>query len=419
MKDIYLIHKICIYFSILVIICFFIYFNFFNSSNNSEIFIKNLIETNTPIRIREGNNLGDYINDYDIIVYNKNFYDKLLTLGELGLGESYMDGDWDSKNLEETLYKLQENEQKLKNEIMKNSLTALFLNIKEKIIDYLPNNTLESVKNNVSHHYDIGNNLYEKMLDKNMQYTCAYFHKPNMTLDEAQEAKIELVAKKLNFQQGDKVLDIGCGFGSAASYFAEKFGVNVVGVTLSKEQIKYHKEHFANPNVEIRYQDYREVTGKFDKIYSIGVLEQVGRKNYKEYYDKCYELLNDNGVMLIHTIGTIDRFHSGPGGWMDKYIFPEGQLPHLSNLTNEYSDKWYLQDFQNIGLSYVKTLRAWRKNIGNWKGLDNYDERFRRMWEFYLLSCASCFNIRHIHLYQLVYFKNTTTRDDDAYYIRN
>lgn len=398
---------------IFVLILGFILYN--NHNNTTKQFIKTLIKNNTNINIIED---GNPINSYDIIVNNDDFYDKVMSKGELGLGESYMDGDWDSNNLEETLHELMINMDKLEKHISNNSFGVLILQTKSQIVKLLPNNTLKSSPKNISSHYDIGNDLYEIMLDKNMQYTCAYFNKPNMTLDQAQEAKLELIAKKLDFKPGMTVADLGCGFGSTAVYFAKNYGVNVIGATLSQEQVNYYNDNIKHPNVEIRFQDYRNVTGKFDRVYSIGMLEHLGQKNHKEYYDKCYELLNDDGLMLIHCIGTTDR-HVERCEWINKYIFPEGEIPHISNYTREFSDKWYLQDYQNFGLSYAKTLRAWKENIGNWEGLDNYDERFRRMWDFYLLGCAARFQTRQIYLNQLVYFKNTTTRPDDAYYIRD
>lgn len=408
-----------IYLILTIIIIFIIGFRYISqtsSNNNSEKFITNLIQDNTSIKIIEK---GDNpTNNYDIIVNNKDFYDKVLATGELGFGESYMDGDWDSADLEETIYRLILKEPELRQSIINNSISAILLKINIMFKSLLPNNTLSSSKENISSHYDIGNDLYIKMLDKNMQYTCAYFNKPNMTLDEAQEAKLDLIAKKLNFKKDMKVLDIGCGFGTAAVYFAKKYDVNVLGVSLSKEQINYYENNIKHKNVELKYLDYRNVTGKFDRVYSVGMFEHVGRDNYKEYFDKCYDLLKDDGIMLLHTIGTIDR-NNGISDWIYRYIFPEGELPHISNLTDTYIDKWYLQDYQNFGLSYAKTLRAWRKNIGNWEGLDKYDERFRRMWDYYLLACAASFKCRHINLNQLVYFKNTTTRPDDTYYIRN
>ena len=250
-----------------------------------------------------------------------------------------------------------------------------------------------------------------------MQYTCAYFNKPRMTLDEAQYAKMELIAKKLNLKPGMDVLDIGCGFGSMAQHLAKKYKVNVVGVTLSKEQIEYANKYFPHNNVKIYYEDYRNVEGKFDRVYSVGMFEHVGRKNHHEYYNKCYELLKDNGIMLIHTIIT-DARKWIPNGFINKYIFPEGEIPHIENLTRSFIDKWHLEDIQNFGISYSKTLRRWRKNIGDWEGLDSYDERFRRMWHLYLLGCAAGFKNRDMSLYQLVYVKKDTQRIDNLHHIR-
>ena len=296
------------------------------------------------------------------------------------------------------------------------SLEFILLGVTNYITTYLPNNTLDTVKGNIEHHYDIGNDLYSKMLGKHMQYTCAYYHKEGLTLDEAQNAKMELIAKKLKLNEGLTVLDIGCGFGSLATHLATKYKVNVVGVTLSKKQIKLHEEHFKHPNVIIKYMDYRNVLGKFDRVYSIGMFEQVGKINYKEYYDKCHTLLKDDGIMLLHTIGS-----STPNigsDFISKYIFPEAELPGLSDLTKDYTDQWHLEDFQNFGLSYAKTLRDWRNNIGDWKGLDGYDTKFRRMWEFYLIGCAASFQRKQIYLWQLVYTKKCNTTFD-GYYIRD
>ena len=390
----------------------------FNYNINSKEFIKNLIENNTNIKIIEN---SSPINDFDIIVTNNDFYKKVLQNGELGLGESYMDGDWFSNNLQSTLLILIKNQVKIENEIKNKSFNFCLFNLKIFLRSLLPSNTIVSSRKNISMHYDIGNDLYIKMLDKNMQYTCAYYYKPNMTLDEAQEAKLHLIAKKINLQKGERVLDIGCGFGTAAAFFAKNYEVTVVGVTLSKEQVNYFKEHVNNPNVEIRNQDYRLLNksedGMFDKIYSIGCFEHLGIKGHHLFYDKCYELLKNNGTMLLHTISGADRYNP-QSPWINKYIFPEVDIPHVCYFTKPNSDKWQLQDYQNIGMSYAKTLQAWSDNIGNWEDLENYDSRFKNMWKFYLDSCIAAFKARKIHLSQCVYFKYTTDLDNDPYYIR-
>tara|TARA_A100001011_G_C14179287_1_gene786080 strand:- start:18 stop:1187 length:1170 start_codon:yes stop_codon:yes gene_type:complete len=382
-------------------------------------FITNLVEQNTNIKLHTRNKrTSKKSKNKDIIVNNKRMFEKIASNGELGLADSYIDGDWDSDNLEKTIYELLSKLELLKTKIKKQSLNFIFMEIKAQIKNRIQNNSIKSSKRNISHHYDIGNDLYEKMLGKHMQYTCAYFNKPNMTLDQAQYAKMQLIAKKLDLKPNMKVLDIGCGFGSMAQHLAKHHDVYVIGVTLSKEQKSYADQHFSHPKVTIELKDYRNVRGQFDRVYSVGMFEHVGRKRYKEYYDKCYELLKPDGIMLIHTIGTKTRRWSH-NTFINKYIFPEAELPHIENLTHSFVDKWHLEDWQNMGLSYAKTLRAWHANIGDWSGLDDYDERFRRMWNFYLLGCAATFQCRYTLLWQIVYTKRNSNRIDDCHHIRN
>jgi len=375
--------------------------------------MKTLLQENTDIELIR--NTDKPTKDTCIIVNNDDFFSKAMSKGELGVAESYMDGDWDTPDLERTLGNFLRNKTKLESHIY--SLEFFLLGLTSYITTHLPNNTLDSVKGNVEHHYDIGNDLYSKMLGKHMQYTCAYYHKDDLTLDEAQLAKMELIAKKLNLKEGLTVLDIGCGFGTMATHLATKYKVHVVGVTLSKEQVKYHEDHFKHPNVAIKYMDYRDVDGAFDRVYSIGMFEHVGKTNYKEYYDKCHSLLKDDGIMLLHTIGGAPGRNIESNDFIGTYIFPEGELPDLSDLTKDYTDQWHLEDFHNFGLSYAKTLRAWRHNIGDWSGLDNYDTRFRRMWDFYLFGCAAAFERKQVYLWQLVYTKRCNT-EYTGYYIR-
>ena len=387
--------------------------------NDSRLFIINLIQNNTSLKLVDRDNYNKQKFPKGVIIINNNaMFNKIATRGETGLGESYMDGDWDTDNLEGCIEELIKNQFKLSKEMKNQSISFLLLTIKENIKQKISNNTIESSKKNISSHYDIGNDLYKKMLGKHMQYTCAYFYKPNITLDEAQYAKMELIAKKLDLKSGMKVLDIGCGFGSMAKHLATKYNVNVVGVTLSKEQKIYSDKHFYHPNVSIQLKDYRHVKGKFDRVYSIGMFEHVGKKNYHEYYDKCYELLKDDGIMLLHTICNHNRKWDH-NSFLNLYIFPGGEVPHIENLTGEFIDKWHLEDLQNFGMSYNKTLRCWRKNIGNWSNLEKYDIRFRRMWEYYLLSCAANFKQRGLSLWQIVYTKHNSQRLDDCHYIRN
>ena len=373
--------------------------------------MKKLLEENTDVELIR--NTDEPTKNTTIIVNNDDFFSKSMAKADLGVAESYMDGDWDTPDLERTLSNLISNQDKLRKHIC--SLEFILLGLNNYITTFLPSNTLESSKTNISHHYDIGNDLYAKMLGKHMQYTCSYFYKEGLTLDEAQYAKMELIAKKLKLEEGLTVLDIGCGFGSLATHLATKYKVKVVGVTLSKEQVKYHEEHFKHPNVTIKFMDYRNVTGTFDRVYSVGILEHIGKINYKEYYDKCHSLLKDDGIMLIHSIGASKG--KSNDDFIEKYIFPGCEIPELQDLTKEYTYQWHLEDFQNIGLSYAKTLRSWHSNLGDWSDLPNYDTRFRRMWDFYLLGCAAAFQRKQIYLWQLVYTKKCNTKFD-CYYIR-
>lgn len=404
-----------IYYIIIAIIIVLLIVAYYYNKSSKEIIHKiadGIINIRTPSEPRQSAT--------DIVVYNEKAYDRILSSGELGFGESYMDGDWDCEDIEGMFIILGNRQDKLANKLKKHSIPFALASIKSYIVSKLPNNTLSSSKTNISTHYDAGNDLFHKMLDKNMQYTCAYFNRPNMTLDEAQLAKIELIAHKLGLKPGMTLLDIGCGFGSLAKHLASKYGVYVDGVTLSKEQKKYADDHFSHPNVKIALLDYRNVKGEYDRVYSIGMFEHVGHKNYQTYFDKCYQLLKPNGVMLLHTIGT----NYNPwkrSTFYNKYIFPEGELPNLIQLSKASIGKWNLEDMQNLGLSYAKTLRAWRANISDWEGLERYPVKFRRMWIFYLCSSIGGFVRKDpgCLLWQFVYTKKDNSRGDNCNYIRN
>lgn len=403
-------YKYFVIFILLILILILLFYK-----NDNEKMIVDIIHKNTDIQvIKKGENILP--NKIYLIVNDKKMFRKITLNGEIGFGESYMNGDWDSNNLDGLLVELRNNYEKLEKHVMKYSLSLLFMNFVGFIQNQMPSNTLESSPQNMKVAYDIGNNLFEKMLGKYMQYTCAYFHKPNMTLDDAQYAKMELIAKKLDLKPGMKVLDIGCGYGSMAQHLAKKYNVNVIGVTLSKEQKKYAEQKFKHPNVSIQLKDYRHINEKFDRVYSVGMFEHVGIKNHKVYFDKCYKLLNNNGIMLLHTIGTNNR-ELPKNSFVFKYIFPGVEIPNLQNLS-EHIDKWHLEDLQNFGISYSKTLRNWNKNLGDWSGLDEYDIRFRRMWKLYLLMCAANFETRGVCLWQIVYTKLNSKRKDDLHHIR-
>ena len=393
-----------------------------SKTSSPEKFITNLVEQNTNIKLHTRNKrTSKKSKNKDIIVNNKIMFEKIASNGEVGLADSYIDGDWDSNNLEKIFYELLSKKKLFTTQIKKQSLNFIFMEVKALIKNRIQNNSIKSSKHNVDFTYNkIGLDLYEKMLGKSMAYTCAYFNKPGMTLDQAQYAKMDLIAKKLDLKPGMHILEIGCGWGVMGNYLCNKYNIFIDGVTLSEEQYKYYKNNCTHPRLTIQIKDYRNIIGKnkYDRIYSVGCFEHIGRKNYKQYYDKCYELLKTNGIMLIHTIGTNKRKWSH-NSFINKYIFPEGELPHIENLTHSFVNKWHLEDWQNMGLSYAKTLRAWHTNIGDWSGLDDYNERFRRMWNYYLQGCAASFQHRDIFLWQIVYTKRNSNRNDDCHHIRN
>jgi cyclopropane-fatty-acyl-phospholipid synthase len=260
---------------------------------------------------------------------------------------------------------------------------------------------------NAQRHYDIGNDLYEPMLGSTMAYTCAYWAWGAKTLDQAQTDKFELICRKLGLKKGMRVLDVGCGWGGLSMHIAEKYGCEVICFTPAREQIAYIKEHTKKLKVKPKlttWQDYNGKT-KFDRIVAIGVTEHIGPKNYNAFLSKMRDLLADDGLFLLHTIGG-NRSVQTTDLWLDKYIFPNAVLPSARQLTTAAENKFVLEDWHNMGINYDKTLLAWNENFQkSYPGLDRnkYDERFKRMWEFYLLVCAGLFRSRYTQLWQIVY----------------
>ena len=333
---------------------------------------------------------------FDIQVHNAKFYSRLVKKTSLGLGESYMDGWWDCEQIDEFISKALRAD--LQKKVSGDWKMALHL-LRAKIFNLQKLSRAYKVG---EYHYDIGNELYEAMLDKRMNYTCAYW-KNATNLDEAQAAKLELVCRKTGLQPGMTVLDIGCGFGAFAAYAAEKYGVKVTGVTVSKKQVEWARAHYADLPIDIRLQDYRRVTGQFDRVISIGVMEHVGYKNYRTYMEVVRRTLKTDGLAFFHTIGgnvstsTIDP-------WTTKYIFPNGMLPSMAQLCKAMEGLFIVEDWHNLGPDYDPTLMAWNANFeAAWPELKkNYNERFYRMWRYYLLSSAGGFRARNDQLWQVV-----------------
>ncbi|MDP1690293.1 MAG: cyclopropane fatty acyl phospholipid synthase [bacterium] len=339
----------------------------------------------------------------DIQVHDERFFNRVIRYGSFGLGEAYMDGWWDAKAPDAFIHTVfigdLEKHFKINFASILTILKAFFFNLQ----------TSSRARKVGEVHYDLGNDLYEAMLDKRMVYTCGYWsgNPPASGLDEAQEAKLDLVCKKIGLKKGDHILDIGCGWGSFAKFAAEKYGASVVGITISKEQVALAKEHCKGLPIEIRVQDYREVDEKFDHIISLGMFEHVGVKNYREYFEMVNRCLKDGGIFLLHTIGYFrSQLTSDP--WFEKYIFPGGALPSIAQIGKAVEGLFLVEDLHNFGADYDQTLMAWFKNFDTaWPRLkDKYDERFYRMWKYYLLSCAGGFRARQIQLWQIVLSKN-------------
>ncbi|MFH1749520.1 MAG: cyclopropane fatty acyl phospholipid synthase [bacterium] len=340
-------------------------------------------------------------NPCDLQIHNENFYSRVLREGALGLGESYMDGWWDCENLDQLFHKILAAE--LDNKIKKN--LGLILKIGWNLV-LNPGRKSKAFEIG-KRHYDVGNDLYRAMLDKRLTYTCGYWENAK-DLNEAQEAKLDLVCKKIDLKRGQRVLDIGSGWGSFIGFAAEKYGVSALGITVSKEQKELADKLYENFSAETRLQDYRDINEKekFDQIVSLGMFEHVGYKNYRTFMKVAHNALKDDGLFLLHTIGG-NHSARGTDPWIDKYIFPNSMLPSIAQIGKSTEGLFIMEDWHNFGDDYDKTLMTWHKNFeDNWDKIkSNYDERFYRMWRYYLLVCAGLFRVRKTQLWQIVLSK--------------
>ena len=340
---------------------------------------------------------------WDVTIHDERVWSRLLRDGTLGGGEAYVEGWWDSRALDQTIYRLQQ--MKVVDALRDNWMIVPHL-VKARVLN------LQAVRRafgNGQRHYDIGNDLYEAMLDRRMVYTCALWSTGARTLDEAQDAKLELVCKKIGLRPGMRVLDLGCGWGGFAAYAAERYGVEVVGLTVSREQVRFAKERYAHLPIDIRLDDYRNATGRFDAVVSIGLMEHVGPKNYRAYMELVDRCLAPGGVAFVHTIaGNRARGQIDP--WFDRYIFPNSALPSLVQLVTAMEGIFIVEDVHNIGEDYDPTLMAWCERFdAAWPELRaRYDEAFRRMWRFYLLASAGSFRARAQQLLQIVMTRRGT-----------
>jgi len=335
----------------------------------------------------------------DMQVRDGRLYARAIAHGSLGLGEAYMDGWWEADNLDEFLYRLLR--ARIDEQIGNLEDTALYL--RSTLLNLQRGRRAFEVG---KAHYDLGNDLFRAMLGQRLVYSCAYWRNAD-NLDDAQLAKLELICRKLQLQPGMRVLDIGCGWGETLKYAAENYGVSGVGVTVSEEQAQFAIELCSSLPIEIRVQDYRDVTDRFDRVLSIGMFEHVGIKNYATYFQVARRCLEDEGLALLHCIGSnTSTNHADP--WIAKYIFPNSMLPSAAQIGAACEGLFVIEDWQNFGADYDPTLMAWRRNFEQaWPRLrSHYDERFYRMWRFYLSASAAVFRARRNQLWQIVQSPN-------------
>lgn len=338
---------------------------------------------------------------WDIQVHDREVYRRILTQGSLGFGEAYMDGLWDCERLDEMFTRLLRAD--ITEELSLRTRLRLLLQLaREKTLNLQSSKRAFQVG---EHHYDIGNDLFEAMLDSSMSYSCGYWQDAE-DLEHAQRNKLDMICRKLQLRPGERLLDIGCGWGGLARHAARHYGAKVLGITVSREQQKLAQERCSGLPVTIKLCDYRELTGSFDKIVSVGMFEHVGPKNYGVYFRTVSSILADNGLFLLHTIGTYKLSHT-MDPWIDKYIFPNGKLPSAREICACIEDRFLIEDWQNFGLDYDRTLMAWWENFrAAWPELRRrYSNRFYRMWKYYLLSCAGFFRSRQGQLWQIVLSK--------------
>lgn len=333
---------------------------------------------------------------WDIQVKDSRWHGRVWREKNLGLGESYMDGWWDCERLDEMFCRL-----------LRSGLDGQVRGSWSYLIGFLPAllfNLQSRLRCRVvaRRHYDLGNDLFFSFLDDQHQYSCGYFAGTD-DLQQAQRSKLDLIAAKLELAAVDHLLDIGCGWGGLARYLAAGHGCRVTGVNISREQLRYARACCAGLPVDFFDGDYRAIEGRFDKIVSVGMFEHVGFRNYRTFMEVVHRCLADQGIFLLHTIGGNTSCKSCDP-WIHKYIFPNGMLPSTAQIGKAAEGLFVMEDWHNLGTHYDKTLLAWNRNFQQaWPRLrGRYDGRFKRMWEYYLLSSAGAFRARHIQLWQVV-----------------
>jgi len=333
----------------------------------------------------------------DLQIHNPDTYARIFGKGTIGFGEAYMDGWWDCEALDEFFTRV------VRAKIANNIRTwhDKFFFLKAWLLNQQAGKRSFRVG---KQHYDAGNDLYQRMLDQRMIYSCGYW-RDVQTLDEAQQQKLDLICRKLDLGPGMRVLDIGCGWGGAAKFAAENYGVEVVGITISHQQLEFGNATCAGLPVDLRMQDYKTLNEPFDRIFSVGMFEHVGFKNYRNFFEIVDRCLNDDGLFLLHTIGAnFSSVKSDP--WFEKYIFPNSVTPSIKLIGGAIENLFVIEDWHNFRSDYDQTLLAWYKNINaKWHELPAYDERFQRMWNYYLMASAGSFRAGNNQVWQIVLSK--------------
>lgn len=336
---------------------------------------------------------------WDMRIHSPGVLERIAASGSLGLGESYMDGAWDCEQLDGFFARVLR--AKLYRKVK--PLKLLLPILREHVFNH---QNVRRAWHVGKFHYDLGNEFYEAMLGPTMAYSCGYWKNAN-SLTAAQEAKLDLTCRKLHLEPGMRVLDIGCGWGAFMAHAARNFGVRCTGITISKNQAGFARQRYPGLPLEFRLEDYRDLQGRYDRIASIGMFEHVGRKNHRTFMQAARRCLTDDGIFLLHTIGKNERGGTADP-WMDKYIFPNAELPSISHISDAADRLFVVEDLHNFGSDYDKTLMAWHANFEDaWpRFADSLGERFHRQWRYYLLSSAGAFRARDIQLWQWVLTKD-------------
>lgn len=333
---------------------------------------------------------------WDIQIHSPDFWTRLYAEGSLGLGEAYMDDMWDCADLAEFFNRVVggglQDKLRLTPNLVWQHVQARFLNMQ----------TRAKSKRVADMHYN-QTDAYKASLDARMTGSCGYWPEGVTNIDQAQEAKLDMVCRKVGLKAGDRVLDIGCGWGAFMGFAAEKYGASCVGVTVSPDQAAYARERYKHLDCDFQVKDYREFDDKVDHAVSMGMFEHVGYRNFRTYFETAHRAIREDGLFMLHTIGSPDtRTTIEP--WIEKYIFPGGVLPSIKQIGEAIEGLFTIIDLHNIGPDYDKTLCAWNENFqAKWPEPKTPDEkRFKRMWEYYLLCCAGGFRARAIQVWQFV-----------------